>query len=224
MFLPDALTVAGRATTLPSMARPAPSELDEETIDVPRTVRFPVELTPPDGFDPERLETWPRVEGRLEWVEGRLFYMPPCGARQQQTVADLVVTLGIWARLHPEFVVGTNEAGMRLGDATRAADGAVWRRAELSGDLGGLPRVPPVLAAEVAGRDEPETQLREKASWYLDVGVAVVWVLLPKECEVLVVTRAGESRHRVGDRLPPHPRLPDLTPMVDELFLQISAA
>src|SRR5439155_10169145 len=137
------------------MARPAPREVDEETIQVPASVRFPVELTPPDGFDPARLEAWPRVEGRLEWVEGRLLYMPPCGARQQQTVADLVVTLGNWARSHPEFVVGTNDAGMRLGDASgrrrRLAANGTQRRP------GGLPRVPPVLAAEVAGRDEPET-------------------------------------------------------------------
>src|SRR5437870_12632401 len=92
------------------VARPAPSELDEGTIPVPGTVRFPVELTPPDGFDPARLETWPRVEGRLEWVEGRLLYMPPCGARQLFTVADLVRVLANWASSHPECVVGTNEA------------------------------------------------------------------------------------------------------------------
>jgi len=51
----------------------------------------------------------------------------------------------------------------------------------------------------------------------------VVWILLPKEREVLVVTRAGESRHGMGDRLPADPRLPDLAPLVDELFAQISA-
>ena len=224
MFLRHTLTLGGPATNLLAVARPAPSEFDEETIDVPRTVRFPVELTPPEDFDPERLETWPRVEGRLEWVEGRLLYMPPCGARQQQTVADLVMTLGNWVRAHPEFAVGTNEAGMRLGDATRGADGAVWRRKDLGGDPAGLPRVPPVLAAEVAGRDEPEAHLREKARWYLDVGVPVVWLLLPKEGEVLVITRAGESRHRKGDRLPPDPRLPDLVPTVDELFFQICSS
>src|SRR5436190_17399465 len=80
------------------MARPAPSELDEETFPVPGSVRFPVELTPPDGFDPARLETWPRVAGRLEWVAGRLLYMPPCEERQSWTVADLVFTLGHWVR------------------------------------------------------------------------------------------------------------------------------
>jgi len=208
---------------VPIVARLAPTELDEETIPVPRAVRFPVELIPPEGFDPERLETWPQVEGRLEWVGGRLLYMPPCGDLQQLTVTDLVTTLGNWVRSHPEFAVGTNEAGMLLGRDVRAADGAVWQRARVGPFHGGLPRVPPILAAEVASRDEREPSLRDKARWYLDAGVAVVWVLFPKEREVLVVTRSGESRYRTGERLPLDPRLPDLTPEVDELFLQISA-
>jgi len=204
------------------MARPAPCEIEEDTIAVPSAVRFPVELTPPEGFDPARLETWPRVEGRLEWVEGRLFYMPPCGGRQQVTVTDLVTVLGIWVRSHPDFLVGTNEAGMLLGDDARGADGAIWRRADVGAIPAGLFRVPPVLAAEVAGRDEGETQLRDKARWYLDAGVAVVWVLLPREREVLVITRAGECRHRLGERLPPGPHVAGLIPSVDELFTQIS--
>ena len=51
------------------MARPAPGELEDvETITLSRGVRFPVELEQPPGFDPARLETWPQVVGRLEWV------------------------------------------------------------------------------------------------------------------------------------------------------------
>jgi len=205
------------------MARPAPSELDEETFPVPGSVRFPVELTPPDGFDPARLETWPRVAGRLEWVAGRLLYMPPCEERQSWTVADLVFTLGHWVRSHPGFVFGTNEPGILLRDDVRAADAAIWRRAEARPASPGVSRVPPLLAAEVGGRDEGARELREKARWYLDVGVGVVWILLPKEREVLVVTPAGESRQQMGERLPPDPRLPGLAPQVDELFSQISA-
>ncbi len=60
--------------------------------------------------------------------------------------------------------------------------------------------------------------LREKARWYLDKGVGVVWLLFPKEREVVVVTRADESRRRMGERLPADPRLPDPAPRVDELF------
>lgn len=205
------------------MARPAPSEPDEETISVPRSVRFPVELTPPEGFDPATPATWPRVEGRLEWVGGRLLYMPSCGLPQQHTVADLVTVLGEWSRSHPEFALGTNEAGMLLGDDARGADGGVWRRADLGTQRRGFARVPPVLAAEVASEDEPEAALTEKARWYLDAGVEIVWLLLPESREVIVITRAGEKRYGVDARLPPDPRLPGLEPAVADLFRQVSS-
>jgi Uma2 family endonuclease len=204
------------------MARPAPSELDDETVPVPGSARFPVELTPPDGFDPDDEGTWPRVDGRLEWVAGRLLYMPPCGDRQQLTVADLVAALVTWTRSHREFVAGTNEAGLRLGDDTRGADGAIWRAADLSAITGGYVHVPPLLAVEVGGRYEPEAQMREKARWYLERGVRVVWLLLPVEQTVVVVTATGETRHGSGARLPAHPELPGLAPAVDELFWQVS--
>jgi Uma2 family endonuclease len=212
---------------LPSgrMARPAPSELDEETIPVPRLVRFPVELRPPEGFDPDDLATWPRVEGRLEWVGGRLLWMPPCGDEQQDTVADVVVVLGLWARAHSEFVVGTNEAGLKIGSDRRGADAAVFRRADVGPYRKQFRAVPPILAVEVAGGvDEPESTLREKAQWYFDHGVAVVWVVLPDSREVVVLTRTGETRHGMGDVLPPSPHLPDLAARVDDLFRQLAGA
>jgi len=204
------------------MARPAPVDLDEETIPVPGTVRFPVELTPPEGFDPARIETWPRVEGRLEWVGGRLLYMPLCGDLQQDTVADVLAALVTWVRSHSEFAVGTNEAGMRLGDDSRGADAAIWRRADVGAYHGGFRRVPPMLAVEVAGRDESAPQLRDKARWYLGVGVPIVWLVLPREREVIVVTAEGERCYAADERLPAHPRLPDLAPVANEFFVQIS--
>ncbi len=124
----------------------------DEMLALPRAVRFPVELLPPPGFDAERIETWPRVPGRLELVEGRLLYTPPCSDVQPDTVTDVVITLGAWVRAHPAFVLGSNEAGMRLRGSTRAADAAIWRRADLGAYVGGLRRQPPLLAVEVAGQ------------------------------------------------------------------------
>ena len=144
--------------------------------------------------------------------------------RQQETVADVVAALVNWARARPDFVVGTNEAGMRLGDDTRAADAAAWRRADTRRGDPGLRFVPPVLAVEVTGREEGEQQLRDKARWYLRVGVPVVWLVLPEVREVVVITGAGATRHRIGERLPADPRLPDLARAVDEFFVQVSGA
>jgi Uma2 family endonuclease len=192
----------------------------DEMIQIPRAVRFPIELVPPPGFDEERLETWPSVVGRLEWHEGRLLYMPPSGEIQQVTVTDVVITLGAWVRSHREFVLGTNEAGMRLGGATRAADAAIWRRSDF-GFGGGLARRPPILAVEVAGADEPEELLLHKARWYLSVGVPVIWNVLPGSREVVVVTSAGESRFADRQRLPSHPDLADLVVHASDLFTQL---
>ncbi len=105
----------------------------DEQIVLPRAIRFPVELIPPEGFDEERPETWPRVDGRLEYVEGRLLYLPPCGDEQQDVVADVVITVGAWVRAHREFVLGTNEAGMRLSGTTapqtpQFGDARTWAR------------------------------------------------------------------------------------------------
>lgn len=198
------------------------AERYDETITLPRAVRFPVELIPPDGFDEERMETWPKVVGRLECVNGRLLYMPPSGDRQQDTVADVVITLGAWVRSHPDFVLATNEAGMRLQGATRAADAAIWRRSDLGAYRGGLRRVPPLLAVEVAGEDENEEMLRKKAAWYCGVGVRLVWLVFPDSREVLVITGAGETRHGGGENIDSQPELPGLSPAVDELFEQLS--
>jgi Uma2 family endonuclease len=150
-------------------------------------------------------------------------YLPPCSDVQQDTVTDVVITVGAWVRAHPGFVLGTNEAGMRLAGATRAADAAVWRRSDVGAYTGGLRRQPPALAVEVAGADdEEEAQLREKARWYLDAGVTVVWLVLPEVREVVVLTTEGEGRFGVGQRLPGHAALPGLEPVVDDLFRQIS--
>src|SRR5262245_27490189 len=147
--------------TIASMAL----EAEPTTVPVPASVRFPVELEVPPGFDPDEPATWPHVEGRLEYVQGRLLFMPPCGDLQQGVATGVAVVLGTWAEEHPEFFVGTNEAGMRLGKDTRAAEGGVWRRSELGSLTGKFIRVIPILAVEVAGEADGEVELREKATW-----------------------------------------------------------
>ncbi|HHH28039.1 MAG TPA: Uma2 family endonuclease, partial [Polyangiaceae bacterium] len=193
-----------------------------EELRVPRgAIELPLRVPIPPGFDAERLETWPVVEGRLEYVAGGLWFMPPCGDDQQDVAADLVAELGLWRRAHDDFIVGSNEAGMKLGDEVRAADAAVWRKADLGPRTGGLRRVAPVLAAEVAGRDDTVEMLQRKARWYLGHGVEVVWILVPKARSVLVVTNDGEVEHGPDDTIVAHPALPGLAPRVADLFRQL---
>lgn len=188
------------------------------------SLRFPVELRPPDGFVPEDSTTWPSIEGRLEYVGGRLLYMPPCGDMQQAVAPDVIHVLKRWADGKPELSVGGNEAGMCLRGEIRGADAAVWRRADLPPPSGRYRTVPPVLAVEVAGEgdDEDETALRAKARWYFDHGVLLAWLVLPRPREVVVLGPDGsEKRYRSGERLDESSALPGLSPQVDELFTDL---
>ena len=79
-----------------------------------------------------------------------------------------------------------------------------------------------MLAVEVAGSDARDAvELRSKAHWYLDAGVAVVWLVFPQRREVVVVEVAGEKTYGESATLPGHARLPGLAPAVAELFFQL---
>ena len=196
-------------------------EAEPATISVPASARFPIELEIPVGFDAAEPGTWPRVEGRLEYVAGRLLFLPPCGLVQQGAAVDATYILRRWLEDHPEFFVGGLEAGMKLGDDARGADAAVWRRETLLPLTTGFARVAPILAVEVEGQEEREARLRAKAAWYLEHGVEVVWIVLPSSHEVIVIRPDGESRYGTGDRVPLHGSLPGLTPGVEQFFVQV---
>jgi Uma2 family endonuclease len=193
-----------------------------ESIPVPASARFPIELEPPRGFRVEDPGTWPRIDGRLEYVEGRLLWMPPCGMSQQLVAMSVARVLMDWAHERGDFLVGGNEAGMLFGQDARGAEAAVWRRDVLPArKTQAFVRIPPILAVEVQGRGEGKPELRTKARWYLTRGVQVVWVVLPRSREIVVMTESDETCCVSGDRLPAHPLLPGLEPSVDEFFAQL---
>lgn len=188
-----------------------------DVIVVPRiALRLPVALPLPDGFDVARPSTWPPITGRLEFVGGRLEYMPPCGEVQRRTAADVLTELNLWRRSHTEFVVGGNEAGMLLDGEVRAADAAVWSAAPAHD---GFARTPPLLAVEVAGVHDTVDLLRDKARWYLDHGVTTVWIVVPQTRSAIVITRSGEATS--SGRMPEPDELPGLSPIVADFFRQI---
>ncbi|HUH02601.1 MAG TPA: Uma2 family endonuclease [Kofleriaceae bacterium] len=194
-------------------------DLYDQFAPVPLAARFPIELRPPAGFQADDPSTWPTVAGRLEYVGRRLLYMPPSGGIQQGVSASVVAILVRWAGEREGFWVGGNEAGMLLDGDVRAADAAVWRRTDSI--PGGYLRIPPVLVAEIAGQDDGEDTLRDKAAWYLQHGVSTVWLVLPAVREVVVVRADREARYGPAQSLAADPAVPGLEPVVASFFAQL---
>lgn len=185
-------------------------------------LRFPLALRQPRGFKPHRPQTWPRLDGRLEFVAGELLFMPPGADFQQDVSAETIRLLGNWSVLHPDYVVAGNEAGMLLGGEVRGADAAVWKRGRVGTHRGTFRRVPPVLAVEIAGEDEEEQFLRQKARWYLKNGVESVWLVFPRTRAVVVIT-GSRAQKIVGKKLLPAPSLPGLKLSARDLFRQLGS-
>jgi Uma2 family endonuclease len=193
----------------------------EVTLPVPGAAKLPIELEPPAGFDPPDVRTWPRVEGRLEFVDGRLLYMPPCGSEQAALAARIAHLLSRWCEARTGFFVGANEPGVVLGKDVRAPDVAIWARPDPRPPLRrAFATVPPLLAVEVAGRDdsEDESALLRKAKWYLRHGVKTVWLVLPESREVVVLRKDSTRRLGLNDTLPAPPELPGLSVAAVEIF------
>lgn len=206
-------------------ARPAMQAVHIESEKTPirlerEQIRFPLPLKRPRGFRLAEPSSWPHVEGRLEYVNGELLFMPPCADYQQDVAAEIIRLLGNWSVKHPSFLVAGNEAGMLLEGEARGADAAVWRKADVGPHRGVFRRVPPLLAVEVAGEDEAAAELRRKAAWYLGHGVATVWLVLPHERLVLSITSEGETRAKGRARLSAH-GLAGLRPTAGSLFRQL---
>lgn len=134
---------------------------------------------------------------------------------------DTAYLLRTWSERLPAFIVGGNEAGMKLGGDIRAADVAVWarrrrRRAKRATSLSAADS-----GGEVAGEDEDESALTEKARWYLGHGVGVVWLVLPETREVVVIRDGRTERFGRGESLSATESLPGLEPEVARFFAQI---
>jgi hypothetical protein len=144
--------------------------------------------------------------------------------RSADTVTDVVITLGSPVRARPQYVLGTNEAGMRLAGATRAADAAVWSRAELGAYTGGLRKQPPGLAVEGCrdGRGRGRTFAPYEGALVPGRGSRRRLARPAAVARVVVLTDARETRHRRGERLPQHAALPEPSPAVDDMFRQIA--
>ncbi len=138
------------------------------------------------------------LEGlRSELIEGEIHTMPPTFEDHGEFTMRLSIILGRYImdqRLGKLYAAETGFLLARNPDTVRAPDIAFIRQGRLPSTRSAPRWVPviPDLVVEVASSRDRPVEVRQKAAMWLDVGVRMVWVVLPGE-RAVEVYRAGEA-------------------------------
>ena len=171
----------------------------------------------PDNDDCERM-----------LIQGRLWEKPMTRRNRwhSSTEARIASLLDQWVRRQPKprGRVYSGEGGFVLRDSPSTAVGidVAYASAEVVQACDTTTRMvngPPVLAVEILSPNDKQEEIIGKVREYLDVGVALVWIVEP-EFQTVTVYRPND-RPRLftgGDVLSGEPHMPGLQITVSEIF------
>ncbi len=143
-----------------------------------------VERFPDDGY---RYEIW----------HGELLRMAPAGGRQGACEANLVAALRQQTRALGRVYTGDTGFLLREDpDELVSPDVAFVRHDRLPplAERVSYLRVVPDLAVEIRSPDDAEAEVRAKLSLYIEVGVALVWIVDPQQKTVEEVRGSASGR------------------------------
>jgi len=160
--------------------------------------------------------------GRCELIRGEIATMSPAGDEHGFVALNIGGLLHAFVRQHPLGRLYAAETGFWLErdpDTVRAPDvafvsAARYRRAEGTSWV----IVAPELVVEVVSPSESWSEVEAKTTWWLRHGVALIWLVDPKERTVEVVT-ATSRRTLVGDdRIDGGAELPGFSVSIADFF------
>jgi Uma2 family endonuclease len=140
---------------------------------------------PPDG-------------SKQELVQGEIVTMPPPSFQHGDVQLAIGSILRQFVKAHSLGTV-TVESGVRTErdpDSVRGPDVAFWskERIPLNEKPVGYPEVAADLCVEVVSPSDRISQLRRKATEYLNHGVRMVWIADPEDQTVTIYRQPGDGR------------------------------
>ena len=158
-----------------------------------------------------------------ELIRGELCEEMPPGFRHEKLVAKLIVLLSLFVEARGLGTV-TGCSGVwteRDPDTVRAPDVQFYtlERLPLDDQPSGYVEIAPDLVVEVRSPNDSLAKLRDKANMWLDVGVRVVWVVIPELRIVEIYRQEGEpTTLAAGDQLDGSDVLPGFSCALEAIF------
>ena len=152
------------------------------------------------SFTAEELLRLPTDGRRMELVKGKVYELPPAGARHGSVAMNIGMLLGAHVRLNGLGRVFAAETGFtveRHPDTMRAPDAAFVSNLRLpQGELpDGFLELAPDLAVEVVSPSDSRREIQEKAEGWLLAGTHLVWVINPVTRAAMIYRSRGDVQH-----------------------------
>jgi Uma2 family endonuclease len=164
-------------------------------------------------------------EGMHELVRGEIIERPPAMPEHGRLCVNALFVLENYGRQSGlgYALARSAVATERNPDSVRGADVSFysherWPRAQVGNTL---PPVPPDLAVEVFSPGNRIAKIVEKVSEYLEVGVAIVWVVYPKRRQLVIYRPDDEEPITLGEDAVVEnlPKLPGFRCSVSDFFV-----
>lgn len=158
---------------------------------------------------------------RYELIEGVLYEMPPAGGLHGDVASEWNMRIRQWVKQHDLGFVTAAETGFSLsadGKNVLAPDVGFIAKGRIDALPDGFIPLAPDLAVEVVSPNDSASYIQEKVSRYLQYGVKQVWVVYPKQRQVVIHTPDGAHTRQADDTLYGGDILPGFALKVGDIF------
>lgn len=154
-----------------------------------------------------------------EWINGEIRETTAMTIRHSELQAKLIIALGIYlqtsqqgGKVYAELPCKTTKQGRRPDVAYLTAELVASSAQDSS-----LAQSPPFVA-EIASPADSAEELFAKASEYLASGCEEVWLILPENQRVFIITQEQTLAFNMGDIISPQKVLKGFTINLNQLF------
>jgi Uma2 family endonuclease len=129
--------------------------------------------------------------------EGDLIIMPPTGTETGNKNADLIISIGIWARKNKKGKVFDSNTEFTLPNGAKKSPDVSWILNERYDALtqkerDGFSPIAPDFVVELRSKTDRLIPIQEKMAEYIENGVRLGWLIDPYQKQVHIYRKNGE--------------------------------
>ena len=129
--------------------------------------------------------------------DGDLIIMPPTGAETSVKTSEIIIQLGIWARINKKGKVFDSNTEFKLPSGAKKSPDASWilkdrYNALTKNEREGFPPICPDFVVELRSKSDRLKPIQDKMAEFIENGVRLGWLIDPYKKQVHIYRKNGE--------------------------------